>query len=149
MATPANVATEIVDKVGKKKGWQDADKLAACLKFIAALGGSLAAFQEWLSLQPAKVPLQIKQWACTGELKKSDLPTPAELLYTAGRILEKSCIDERFGDILFLGSDGKFYTGSVGFSYYEANPISAREMIESSETLTEKATQKLLALLPD
>ena len=51
------------------------------------------------------------------------------LLATAGRILDKSYLNE--GTVLFEGEDGKIYTGSFEFEIFEANPAYVKEALES------------------
>lgn len=75
----------------------------------------------------------IKEWIRTGNLnlEEEDAPmTVKGLLEEAGLALDNAYSYEIMGEILFRGTDGKVYEGSVDFIVNEANPDRVKEILE-------------------
>lgn len=65
---------------------------------------------------PPKKVNKITRWIASGEIGEVD--TIEEVLETAGRMLDKSCSEELFGQVIFEAEDGKVYVlnceGTIG-----------------------------------
>lgn len=79
--------------------------------------------------------MQITKWLVNGiRGDLSDNATTEELNKHAGRVLDKHCSGEIIGDCLFIGENGKFYSGSVEFVIFEVSPAEAKEIQERQES---------------
>lgn len=72
-------------------------------------------------LDVAKAPVTVKKWIATGELNEKNRKQ-ADILDECGRLLDKSCSSEILGEVLFKGTDGKYYCICVEAIISEANP---------------------------
>ena len=89
---------------------------------------------ELMQLEP-EFPHVIKRWLKDGDPGMSDyVGNSRGILVVAGRRLDKSGSGEIVGDMLWEAENGKFYTGSVEFTMYEANPETVKEALEDLES---------------
>ena len=93
--------------------------------------------------------MNIARWIKSGDenFAEQGLTTTEELLEAAGRLLDKSCSHEIVGEVLFVGSDGKTYVGTVEFVIAEANPSYVDGVINNDDELTEEQAEELKALV--
>lgn len=73
----------------------------------------------------------------------SECQTVQDILHITGRRLDKACVEDIVGSVLFEGVDGKFYVGNVEFEILEANPLYVAGVLEdlAAEQKAEKESQ--------
>lgn len=103
MISPLRVAEEL-----------DADEYRLDLAQMYAAAKEVLEHNDRMRYDAAK-PLKIQRWIASGEFANGEdqIGTFKELLEAAGRPLDKSCVYEIFGDVLFEAEDGVLYTMSV------------------------------------
>jgi len=80
-----------------------------------------------------KKPIRVKHWIRTGELNSCNR-TQKSILEECGRLLDKACTPDILGDVLFEGTDGKYYVITVEALTQEANPDYVKQiLIEDKE----------------
>ena len=82
-----------------------------------------------------KAPIKIKRWIRDGHsyLSADGLTDTDDLLEAAGRALDKAYAHDIMGEVVFKGTDGKFYVGCVEFDISEANPDYVNELLADDE----------------
>lgn len=80
----------------------------------------------------AEDPVAIKRWIASGEVGEHD--DFRSLLETAGRLLDKSCASDIFGDVVFEAEDSTVHVMTVEGVIGEANPDYVKDL---EETLAE------------
>jgi hypothetical protein len=78
--------------------------------------------------------LEIKRMLARGELGLSETPDREELIEACGRLLDKCCVYEAIGDVVFEGADGKFYKVFVEALIEEIDPCDAEDYDENART---------------
>ena len=77
-----------------------------------------------------KKPLKVKKWIVSGELSGTNRTMDA-VIAECGIRLDKSCTSEILGEVLFLATDGKYYTITVEAVIGRANPEWVKEVIKA------------------
>ena len=72
----------------------------------------------------------VKKWIKSGELNE-DCVTQEDVLSNCGRLLVDSCSHEILGEVLFEGTDGKYYVITTEAMIQEANPEYVKEALEN------------------
>jgi len=88
--------------------------------------------------------MNIKKWIRDGHHGvSSHVEDTDELLDAAGRAMDKSYAQDIMGEIIFVGEDGKAYTGSVHFVVNEADPGYLDAVLDEEELamLAEASTE--------
>jgi hypothetical protein len=73
--------------------------------------------------------IKVKRWLKAGELDPTIFEQD-DILENCGNLLDASCSHEILGDVMFEGTDGKFYTITVEAVISEANPDFVKEALE-------------------
>jgi hypothetical protein len=82
---------------------------------------------------PKPKPIKIACFLREGEFDTEDIGDTKQLLADAGAKLDQAYAYDITGSPVFRGADGKFYEGSVSFSFYEANPVTVAELLADGE----------------
>lgn len=75
-----------------------------------------------------KKPIKVKHWIRSGELCNSNI-TQADILGQCGRALDHNGATDILGEVLFLATDGKYYTITVEAVLGKANPAWVKEVL--------------------
>jgi hypothetical protein len=75
-----------------------------------------------------KKPIRVKKWIRTGELNSRNR-TQASILDNCGRLLDDACSHEILGEVVFLGTDGKYYVICVEAVIGVANPEYVKDLL--------------------
>lgn len=76
---------------------------------------------------------QIELFIADGEFDTSEIGCVKQLLNDAGAKLDHAYAADITGCPIFKAADGKWYTGSVEFSVYPADPVSVAEALADGE----------------
>jgi hypothetical protein len=84
------------------------------------------------NFKKAREPITVKRWIRSGELNDSS-KTQEEILEECGNLLDNSCSSEIIGEVLFEGTDGKYYTITTESIIGVASESFRDEILEEEE----------------
>jgi hypothetical protein len=74
-----------------------------------------------------KKETRVKKWLLHGELNPRNHKL-SSVIEECGRLLDKSCTGDILGDVLYEGTDGKYYTIHVEALIQEAYPLYVQDI---------------------
>jgi len=80
----------------------------------------------------SKDKLKVKRWIRDGELNAVNMDQDS-ILENCGALLDNACSHEILGDVVFEGTDGKFYVVTVEALISEGNPEYIKSVLEEEE----------------